>query len=131
VSVTDATVDACVGRLDDLPPGTMRRVEVAGRALCLGNDDGTLFALDDACLHKGGSLAAGMLRDGCVTCPMHWWRYDVRTGRLVAHEAATATYRVRVDAAGRVVVSVPPAPPRRSWRETLLAHAREARREPR
>jgi hypothetical protein len=56
---------------------------------------------------------------------MHWWRYDVRSGRRLGQpELGVARYPVRV-VDGEVRVTVPPAPPPRSWREVLLDHARE------
>jgi hypothetical protein len=60
-----------------------------------------------------------------LVCPMHWWRYDVRTGgRLGQPGLRLRRYPVRV-VDGQVRVTVPPAPPRRSWREVLLEHARQ------
>ncbi|MDP9241305.1 MAG: HAD-IA family hydrolase [Actinomycetota bacterium] len=117
-------VDVVALRLADLPPGAMWRVAAAGRWVCVGNDDGRLFAIADTCLHKGASLSGGVLRDGHLTCPGHWWRYDVHTGGLAEHPGtATVVFDVRVQD-GDVVVTVPPAEPRLSWRETLLCHAR-------
>lgn len=89
------------------------------------NVEGELRAIDDRCAHKGGSLAEGLLRDGIVTCPLHWWRYDLETGRRVASESVVqATYEVGV-AGGEVVVDVPDAAPAGSMRERLLRHAAE------
>ncbi|MDQ1669299.1 MAG: putative hydrolase of the superfamily [Actinomycetota bacterium] len=116
-------VDVVVCPALDLPPGAMRRVDVAGRSVCVGNDGGVLFAVADTCLHKGLSLSDGMLRNGHVTCPGHWWRYDVHTGALAEHHGvAVSTYPVQING-GDVVVTVPPAEPKLSWRETLLRHA--------
>jgi HAD superfamily hydrolase (TIGR01509 family) len=123
-------VEVAVCSVADLPPGTMRRLEAAGRPVCVGNDNGAFFAVADSCLHKGLSLSQGLLRDGHVTCPGHWWRYDVHTGALAGHEGvAAATYPVYA-VGGDVVVAVPPAEPRLSWREVLLQHARAGAAKP-
>ncbi|MEZ5116495.1 MAG: Rieske (2Fe-2S) protein [Candidatus Nanopelagicales bacterium] len=115
----------------DLPEGTCRQVESGGRAVLVTIVDGHPYAVDDACLHKAGSLSGGVVRDGSVTCPLHWWRYDLRTGALHGSESAgLATYECRVSEDGWVEVDVPPAPPARSWRELLLEHAREGRPSP-
>lgn len=45
-------------------------------------DDGTLAALVDQCVHRGTALSAGRLRNGCLECPYHGWRYD-KNGRVV------------------------------------------------
>jgi hypothetical protein len=56
---------------------------------------------------------------------MHWWRYDVHSGRRLGQPSLrVATHPVRV-VDGEVRVTVTPAPPPRSWREILLEHARD------
>jgi nitrite reductase (NADH) small subunit len=89
---------AVVGRADDIPPGTARRVEIGGRAVAVYNVDGTFYATQNECLHLRGPLAEGQL-DGCiVTCPWHGWQYDVRTGENEFDRAiALETYEVVVE----------------------------------
>jgi nitrite reductase/ring-hydroxylating ferredoxin subunit len=117
-------VEVAAGRVEELPPGTVRLVEAAGRRVAVGNAGGELFALDDTCLHRGGSLAGGHLDGQVLVCPQHWWRYDVRSGRRLGQPGLRlGRYPVRV-VDGEVRVAVPPAAPARSWREVLLEHAR-------
>ncbi len=66
--------------LSELPPGTCRAVEVNGRTLALFNVQGTIYCLDNTCLHRGGPLGEGTLEGEVVTCPWHMWQYNVRTG---------------------------------------------------
>jgi nitrite reductase/ring-hydroxylating ferredoxin subunit len=120
-------VEVPAGQLEEFPPGTVRLLVASGRRVAVGNAGGELFALDDACLHRGGSLACGHLDGAVLVCPMHWWRYDTRTGgRLGAPGLRVPCYPVRV-VDGQVLVTVPPAAPARSWREILLEHARRDR----
>lgn len=117
-----AAAEVAAGRAEDFPAGTVRLLLAAGRRLAVGNAGGELFALDDTCLHRGGSLACGHLAGAILACPMHWWRYDVRTGeRLGQPGLRLRRYPIRV-VDGEVRVTVPPA---RSWREILLDHARQ------
>jgi nitrite reductase/ring-hydroxylating ferredoxin subunit len=117
-------IEAPAGRLEDFPVGTVRLVQVAGRRIAVGNARGCLFAVDDACLHRSGPLACGHLDGWVLQCPLHWWRYDVRTGaRLGQPGLRLDVCPVRV-VDGEVRVTVTPAPPTRSWREILLEHAR-------
>jgi nitrite reductase/ring-hydroxylating ferredoxin subunit len=117
-------VEVAAGRVGEFPAGTVRLVLASGRRVAVGNAGGELFALDDTCLHRGGSLACGHLDGQVLVCPQHWWRYDVRTGqRLGQPGLRLGRYPVRV-VDGQVRVTVPPAPPPRSWRELLLDHAR-------
>jgi nitrite reductase/ring-hydroxylating ferredoxin subunit len=123
------TIAVPVGALDALPPGSATVVEAGGREVAVFNVEGTLHAVDARCLHRGGPLAEGLVRDGVVTCPWHWWRYDLRTGaHLGAPWLRLRRYPVRVEG-GRVVVEVPPADPPASIREVLLREAARWRAE--
>ncbi|MGA0067348.1 MAG: Rieske (2Fe-2S) protein, partial [Candidatus Nanopelagicales bacterium] len=86
--------------------------------------DGQPHAGADAWLHQGASLASGVCRDGVVTCPSHWWRYDLRDGSLQGTPGAgLAVYPARVSD-GIIEVQLPEVAPAMSMREMLLAHAR-------
>lgn len=86
-----------VGRVGEVPAGEGRIVEVAGRTLALFNVDGTHYAIDNACPHRGGPLGEGDLEGTEVRCPWHAWRWDVRTGRHVNNPAVrVACYAVTV-----------------------------------
>jgi len=109
--------------IDDLPPGSMVRVEAGGRVACVANVDGVVHAIDDKCLHKEASLACGRLEGDTVVCPSHWWRYSVIDGRLSGSESGVASYPAEV-IDGDVVVVLPAAVKPRGIRDMLLAHAR-------
>jgi 3-phenylpropionate/trans-cinnamate dioxygenase ferredoxin component len=70
-----------IGRLNDIPPGTLTLVEVEGVAVCLARlADGSVHALEDRCTHENYSLSEGELIDGEVECPQHSSRFDVVSG---------------------------------------------------
>ena len=86
-----------VGKLDQLAPGQGKTVTVRGVAVALFNVNGSVFAMEDACLHAGVSLGAGELRGKIVRCRAHGWRYDVTTGRTVdVPEYGVTCYPVKV-----------------------------------
>jgi len=95
-----------VARTDEVPPGTGRVVMASGRALALFNVDGTFYALENTCLHRGGPVGEGDLDGVVVTCPWHGFQYDVTTGRNVFDpEVGLETFAVRVED-GDVLVAV-------------------------
>lgn len=111
--------------VDDL--AVPRRFENAGSAVLVAMVDGRPHAVADACLHKGVSLEGGVCKDGVVTCPSHWWRYDLRDGALQGSPGEYLdSYPCRI-ADGIVEVQMPEAAPALSLREQLLAHARSGR----
>ncbi len=69
-----------VENMEDIPEGHGREVTVEGRKLALFKANGGLYAISNLCLHRGGPLSEGELKDYRVTCPWHGWKYDVRTG---------------------------------------------------
>ena len=72
--------DEQVGPAADLPPGTVTGV---GK-WAVGNAGGEYFAVTRRCRHLYADLAGGSIdRDGCLVCPWHGSRYDVKTGRMV------------------------------------------------
>lgn len=126
---TAEPVTISAGRADDLGSGEAVVVRANGREVAVFNDRGTFVGLDNRCLHRGGPIGEGFVKDGTVTCPWHWWRYDVRTGkRLGAPFLRLEGYLVEVRD-GEIMVEVPPAEEPVSIRELLLRHARQAREE--
>jgi nitrite reductase/ring-hydroxylating ferredoxin subunit len=88
-----------VATVDQIAPGRMHYVEVAGLPIALANVNGTIYAFGDSCRHEGGPLSSGALRDEIVTCPWHGWAYNVRTGKSVIPPIGLRipTYEVRIE----------------------------------
>jgi sulfite reductase beta subunit-like hemoprotein/nitrite reductase/ring-hydroxylating ferredoxin subunit len=81
-------------------------VKLGANELALFRIGDEIVALDNACPHAGGSLAEGPLADGCVTCPLHGWKFDARSGAGVSPtKAAVATYPTRIEN-GQVLVRI-------------------------
>jgi nitrite reductase/ring-hydroxylating ferredoxin subunit len=66
--------------LSELTPG---KVVGAGR-YAVGNAGGELFAVTRRCRHLYADLSKGRIdKDGCLVCPWHASKYDVKTGRML------------------------------------------------
>lgn len=101
-----------------------RRFDHGSIGVLVAMVDGDPRAVSAACLHKSASLEGGVCRDGIITCPSHWWRYDLRDGSLQGTPGSGLTvYPARVRE-GIVEVELPVATATPSLREVLLAHAR-------
>ena len=95
-----------VMRLEELPPGRGTTVTVGGKDVALFNVDGTIYAMEDSCLHQGLSLGTSKLEGKVVTCRGHGWRYDVTTGcTLHVKDYGVATYPVKL-VEGKIMISV-------------------------
>ena len=71
-----------------VPVDTMAEGE--GRVVQAGVKKVALFRLGDAyhavqnfCPHAGGHLGTGSVRDECVRCPRHAWRFEIKTGKCL------------------------------------------------
>ena len=110
-----------IGPVDDLPEGRGFLVDGRVAVFRCGTE---VFAVDNTCPHRGDSLASGLLADCVVTCPGHWWRFDVRTGTRLGAPGITVTRHSTMVEDGIASVALPDRQPERSWRDVLLESAR-------
>lgn len=87
-------------------------------------NEGGYLAMLDRCPHRDIALSGGIVKDGTLACPGHFWRFDLRTGRRTdLPECGATVYPTRV-ADGWVEAMLPPVTQRQAIREWLLASAR-------
>lgn len=69
--------------VDELGDSQVTVVETEHGKLAVGLSVGTPFAVSNRCRHLMASLGEGKVADdGCLECPWHAARYDVRTGAM-------------------------------------------------
>ena len=103
------TDGVAVARLDQVPPGKGISVTGAGKALALFNVDGTVYAIDDGCLHTGAALGTGTFEGKVVTCRAHGWKYDVTTGHTRhVPDDGVSSYPVKI-VDGKILVALTPS----------------------
>src|SRR5690242_13101296 len=88
-----------VARTGDIAPGEAKAVESGGKRIAIFNLDGTFYAIDDTCTHRGGPLSEGMVEGTEVTCPWHGAVFDLTSGAVRGATAPrdVASYAVRVE----------------------------------
>jgi 3-phenylpropionate/trans-cinnamate dioxygenase ferredoxin subunit len=70
-----------VAAADELKPGQMKRVNVAGRALLLCNADGEHYCVDEMCSHEDYSLYFGCIKGKSIKCSLHGSYFSLEDGR--------------------------------------------------
>lgn len=71
--------------VDDLPSSGVVEVETAEHGtLAVGLAGDRPFAVSNVCRHQFAKLGQGQVREGCLECPWHRARYDVRSGEMVS-----------------------------------------------
>lgn len=110
-------------RLDELPPGAFRRVEVEGHAIVLARQGDRVYAFQSTCPHEMADLSQARIEQDCLVCPRHLAAFNLADGAVSAgwknveplklYPARIAGDAVAVDAAA--VERTPPAGKRQLW----------------
>ena len=76
-----------VARIEDIPPGETRAVDVDGHSILLVNVAGEAYAFHNVCPIEGRlPLDGGRLTGSVLVCPWHNCAYDARSGKRVDSE---------------------------------------------
>ena len=85
--------------ISELPPrNEAKELPCGDKVICVANVEGTISAIDNVCLHRGGPLGQGVIEGGKIVCPWHGWVWDPKTGEA-AHNpnAKVGVYPIKVD----------------------------------
>lgn len=98
-----------VGHEDDLDIDQMKLLHVNGRRIVLARTSDGFTAFDDACTHRGGSLAGGVLIGGRVQCLWHGSQFDCATGEVACGPAKKKirVYEVQKGKNGELSLTAP------------------------
>lgn len=93
--------------LDGIPSMGSRVVETGDIQIAVFRTaDDQVFAIRNACPHKGGPLSEGIVHGTSVTCPLHNWKIDLASGEaLVPDEGCANIFPAKVEG-GKVYLSL-------------------------
>jgi nitrite reductase (NADH) small subunit len=96
-----------VTEIENIPLREGRAVQIGDREIAIFNLGGRFVATDNACPHRGGPLADGIVSGTNVVCPLHAYRVCLESGNVTKPEVCVKvdTYDVRVEG-GVVMVDV-------------------------
>ncbi len=87
---------------DEVKDDAPLQVQILGLPFVAFRDTaGRAHVLSDTCVHRGGSLGKGWVRDGCVICPYHGWEFagDGKCAKIpTLGEGTKLPPRAKVDA---------------------------------
>jgi len=74
-------------------------IEANGKQLALHYTEGDYFLTDNVCTHQYALLSDGYLEDGCIECPLHQAKFDLRSGKAMCAPATAdiQTYPVKTE----------------------------------
>ena len=86
-------------KLDEVPAGTKKLVELNGTEVLLCNTKDQIFAVKNLCSHAYEKIDCGRMKNGWIACPVHGARFDLATGEAMNPPAVMPieTYQVRIE----------------------------------
>jgi 3-phenylpropionate/trans-cinnamate dioxygenase ferredoxin subunit len=87
-----------VGKADEVGEGEAKSFAVKDEEIAVSRLNGSLYAFNDICTHRGCNLSMGGDIEGTtITCECHGSVFDMTTGEVVEGPATepVATYEVR------------------------------------
>jgi len=93
--------------LDDLSADEPYAATIDNEQIALYLVDGEVYATHNVCTHQFALLSDGYLEDGCIECPLHQGKFDVRTGAALCAPATAPirTYKIQIEK-GAVMVEL-------------------------
>ena len=84
-------------KLNSIPENGCKIVLHDDIPLAVFRMNGYVYALDNRCPHRGGSLGNGELKNGIVPCPVHEWQFAINMGICTQNnEIKVKSYPVEV-----------------------------------
>lgn len=70
-----------IGRVDDFCDQQPKNVSAGGLSIVVVKTEGAIHAFENNCPHQHFSMLHQGTIDGCsITCPMHGWTFDLKSG---------------------------------------------------
>lgn len=86
---------------NEIIEGGSKIVSLDGRNVAVFKIKNQYYAISNNCLHRGGPLGEGDVRNFEVTCPWHGWKYSLLDGSFsLIPTLRVKTYKVTDDADG-------------------------------
>ena len=96
-----------IAALTDIPQLGSRVVKTDTMNIAVfRNSNDEVFAIKDECPHKQGPLSEGIVHGTSVTCPLHNWKIDLKSGEAMGpDEGCTNVFQVKLED-GKVYLSL-------------------------
>jgi nitrite reductase/ring-hydroxylating ferredoxin subunit len=86
-----------IAKVGDLSATRGLSLRVDGEEVALFRVGGEVFAVRNDCPHQHFSLLhQGALKEYALTCPMHGWTFDLRTGTSIIGNGNLRRYNVKI-----------------------------------
>lgn len=77
-----------VALANEVPPRSMKHVDIGGKEIAVVNIDGQFYAIDERCGHMNAPMSMGQIRVNTekkiISCPLHYATFDIITGQKLS-----------------------------------------------
>jgi len=81
----------------DIEENAGKRFIINETEIAVFKSNGNIFALSNICPHQQTALIYdGFIEEGCVVCPAHGWKFDLRTGNKKSGSRGLDSYEVKI-----------------------------------
>lgn len=107
-TVSQSIIYYNLGPISHIPLGEGRVFRVENTDIAIFHmRDGSVFATQATCPHRGGPLADGLLGAGMVLCPLHAYAFELSSGQALESSCANLRiYPVLVNGAGEILLTL-------------------------
>jgi ferredoxin-nitrite reductase len=67
-------------RPQEIAEGSAKLLRSKGEEMAVFKSNGRLYGIQNICPHEGGQLCNGWIEGGEVVCPLHGYKFDLKTG---------------------------------------------------
>jgi nitrite reductase/ring-hydroxylating ferredoxin subunit len=67
-------------RAEEISEGSGKMIRIANHEIAVFKRSGELCAIENVCPHEGGQLSKGRMEGDEVVCPIHGYRFHIKTG---------------------------------------------------
>ena len=96
---------------DEIAEGVGKLVRLKGDEMAVFKSNGKLYGVQNICPHEGGQLCNGWIDGGEVVCPLHGYKFDLKTGAC----STDPTLKSKSFSPGRSRAS------KLSWKDNIVA----------
>ena len=85
--------------LEEIPFMGSRVVEIGDLQIAIfKTKDDSIFAVNNTCPHKKGKLSEGLVHETQVTCPLHNWEIDLKSGEALGNDkGCTEIFETKIE----------------------------------
>jgi len=62
--------------------------------ICIINQEGNYYGIDNLCPHAGASLGLGAIKGDEILCPLHEFRFNFKNGKCSVERFETSCYKI-------------------------------------